>query len=276
MTARTSREAGRRGKKPLSGFRIINTRPIDRTDELPALLGKQGAVVIALPMIAIEPAEKGGALDRAIASLASYDWLVFTSANCARIFFDRARKIRGSARALAAIRIASIGPATAAAVRKFGCRVTVTAKDAVGEGLVESLQKAADWKRTRVLFPRAEKAREVVPEALASWGACVDIVTAYRTVAPGNPDRAVVSGIRAGTYDLIVFCSSSAFENFIQLTGADVIYKKSLRAASIGPATSAAMRLAGVEPLLEAGGHTAAGLADAIADYFSKNDRRIP
>jgi uroporphyrinogen III methyltransferase/synthase len=58
-------------KRPLHGKRILVTRPRAQAGRLAALLEANGAEVLALPAIAIEPPEDWGPLDEAIRGLAS-------------------------------------------------------------------------------------------------------------------------------------------------------------------------------------------------------------
>ena len=128
------------------------------------------------------------------------------------------------------------------------------------------------WKGRRVLLPRAEQARAVLPRTLGEWGADVTVLPAYRTVAPAatiDPDP--IERIRTGSYDLITFSSSSTVHNFAALLGekGTATLAAPLKAASIGPVTSATLRDYGVEPQVEAARHTIPGLAHAIREYFA-------
>jgi uroporphyrinogen III methyltransferase / synthase len=148
--------------------------------------------------------------------------------------------------------------------------VDCAAEDAVAEGLVKSLKSFSSWKGRNVLLPRAQKARDVLPDALAKWGANVTVVSAYRTVRPRNADKSVAGLVLNGGYDLVTFSSSSTFENFVSFFNKREFARIApvLRAASIGPVTSAAIKARGITPLVEAKEHTISGLVNAIKEYF--------
>jgi uroporphyrinogen III methyltransferase / synthase len=257
--------------RPLFGKRIVITRSRAQASVLSNLLAALGADVVELPTIAIEPAGKGSALARAVAEIDKYNWIVFTSPNGVDAFFNLLMALRGDIRALGGLRIASIGPGTTAAIGAYRLKVDVTAEEAVAEGLIRSLRGAYPWENARVLLPRAEQARDILPATLKAWGASVTVVPAYKTIRPGNSDRTLIDDILKDAYDLITFTSSSTFENFVALFSDEELsrIRTSLKAASIGPVTSATIRRSGIEPRVEAGVHTIPGLTAAIEEYLA-------
>jgi uroporphyrinogen III methyltransferase / synthase len=263
---------------PLSGIRIINTRAQAQAADLSALLRKKGAVVLELPTIEIKPAGPGSAIDKKLAAVEKFDWVIFTSANSVDVFFKRLIALHKNAGILKNIKIGSIGPGTTRSLTKFRIVPTLTAKDSVGEGLVGALKKIGGWKKKKVLIPRAEKARDIVPDTLAKWGAEVTIVPVYKTVVPEKVGKRVLGAVIQNRYDLITFTSSSTFENLLSLTGQRGLSAAggSIKAASIGPATSATIRKSGIEPLIEAKEHSVQGLVDAIELYFRNSCLNTP
>src|SRR5581483_6147584 len=105
------------------------------------------------PTIEIRPAPDYGPLDRAIAGLATYDWLIFTSANGVRFFVERLDQSGMDWRNLRA-RICAIGPATRASIEALHLKVDVMGKEYVAEGLLSALAEH-DFAGKRVLLPRA-------------------------------------------------------------------------------------------------------------------------
>ena len=246
---------------PLFGQRIVVTRARGQADALSSRLRALGADAIELPTIEIQPALDYDALDQAIAKLGLYDWLIFTSANGVRFFLQRLDRSAVDLRALRA-RICAIGPATRAAIEALHLKVDVMGKDYVAEGLLAAFGNQ-NLAGQRILLPRAAVARDLVPVELARRGAVVDVVEAYRTVAP------------AGGFDLaekpdwITFTSSSTVRNFVAIAGAEAL--AGVRVASIGPVTSATARGLGIDVAVEASVYTVDGLVDAILGY-PKND----
>jgi uroporphyrinogen III methyltransferase/synthase len=184
--------------------------------------------------------------------------VVFTSVNGVRRFIERLDLSSSDLRALRA-KICAIGPATRAAVEAMHLKVDVIGREYVAEGLMAALA-AYDLDGKRVLLPRAAVARDLVPAELARRGAQVDVVEAYRTVAPEPfPD------IAAMRPDWITFTSSSTVRNTVNALGAEALV--GVRIASIGPVTSATARELGLEVTVEARVYTAAGLVESILAY---------
>jgi len=200
---------------PLFGQRIVVTRPAGQSAGLALSLRDLGADVVELPSIEIVAPEDTQPIERAIRDLASYHWLIFTSVNGVRGFCDALDNSSVDWRDLRA-QIAVIGPATRAAVEALHLKVDVMAEEYVAESLAEALNEA-DVAGKRVLLPRAAVARDTLPEDLRRKGATVDIVEAYRSVAPGNlAERAteVLPGPRKPTW--ITFTSSSTVTNLLR------------------------------------------------------------
>jgi uroporphyrinogen III methyltransferase/synthase len=248
-------------KLPLFGRRIVITRAREQASALADLLHGLGAEVIELPTIRIEPAIDYAALDAAIANLRTYDWLIFTSANGVRYFLERLDVSSSDLRAITG-RICAIGPATRDALECFHIKVDVVAEQYVAEGLLAALAPY-DLQGARVLIPRAAVARDVLPGELARRGAQVDVVEAYRTVAPPElPQRAHEAIARHP--DWITFTSSSTVQNLIDAVGAEAL--SGIRVASIGPITSETLRKSGVSIDAEAASYTISGLVASIIE----------
>jgi uroporphyrinogen III methyltransferase / synthase len=247
---------------PLFGRRIVVTRAREQAGVLTDLLHGLGAEVIELPTIEIQPADDYRALDRAVANLKDYDWLIFTSTNGVKFFLERLDASRSDLRSIRG-RICAIGPATRDALECFHIKVDVTADEYRAEGLLDALA-VHDLAGARILIARAAVARDVLPAELSRRGAHVDVVEAYRTVAPADlPQHA--SEILARKPDWITFTSSSTARNLIDAAGADAL--RNIGIASIGPVTSATLRENGVEVTVEASAFTVTGMVEAILRF---------
>jgi len=228
-------------RRPLHGRRVLVTRARSQASGLAAQLEALGAEVVQAPAIRIEP------LPFATPDLSGYDTVVVTSANGAELL------LAGDVRVLHSVRVAAIGPATAQALRGRGIVADVVAAEAVSESLLAAL---GDVDGQRVLVASAQGARAVLPDGLRERGARVDVVHLYRTV----PEPVDAEAVRSA--DLVTFTSSSTVESLAAALGEAGL--DGLRAASIGPVTSAALRAHGVEPAAEADPHTVAGLVAAV------------
>ncbi|MHB8762407.1 MAG: uroporphyrinogen-III synthase [Coriobacteriia bacterium] len=260
------------GGGQLTGCRVLVTRAPHQAAGLAGPLEALGAEVVIAPVIdTIEPRDWAPA-DAAIAELASYGWVVFTSTNAVERFLGRMREIGFPLSALDLIRVAAVGPSTAERLSEFGVQVHLVPSDYRAEGLVDEFARAGAGPGWRVLIPRAERAREILPESLRASGAHVDVVPVYRTV-PAVPAPDVVALLRAGAIDVITFTSPSTVRHFLawlEAAGLDPsAVMARVAAASIGAVTSAALRARGYAAAVEAESSTAAGLVTAIAAHCS-------
>ncbi len=230
--------------RPLHGEVVAVTRARAQASELATRLRELGAEVVEAPAIRIEPLP--------VELPEPPDLLCLTSPNGVRLYLDA---LPGDARALAGTRIAAIGPGTAAALRERGIVADVVPERFVAEGLLEALADEPLEGR-RVLVARAEEARDVLPDGLREWGALVEVLALYRTVAEPLADT---EALKTATY--VTFTSSSTVRFFLS-SGA--VVPDGARVASIGPITSATLREHGLEPDVEAERHDIDGLVDAL------------
>jgi uroporphyrinogen III methyltransferase/synthase len=198
----------------LSGKRIVITRPRKQAGELTRRLTELGAKVIELPTISIEPPADYEPMDRAIAQLHQYDWLIFTSVNGVQSFFNRLRHFGNDSQDIEHLKVVAIGPQTAGRLRDEGVHVYLVPAKYQAEGILEGLN-AAEIRGRRILMPRAARAREILPQTLRQWGASVDVVQAYETVLPHR--QSGLHELFQKQIDVITFTSSSTVENFIRL-----------------------------------------------------------
>jgi uroporphyrinogen III methyltransferase / synthase len=251
--------------QPLFGKRVLVTRAREQASALSDLLRDRGAEPVEFPVIRIEAVADNAALDAAVARIGEYQWVAFTSANGVRSVAERLAAAGRDARAFGTCRIAAIGPATADALREIGLRADFVPSEYVAEAV------AAEWPDRemagkRVLLPRAEEAREALPERLREMGAKLDVVAAYRTVRDAGSAVEVVAALESGAIHAVTFTSSSTVRNFVESVGAGsaAALLRGVCVASIGPITSATARELGIEPDIEAAEHTIPGLVEAL------------
>ena len=256
--------------KPLFGRGVVITRPEAQAEGFAELLRNQGARVIHFPVIRIAPPPSWDTLDRALERLEEYRWIVFTSANGVSYFFRRLRERGGDLRDLKGIRIAAIGPATAAAVDRLGLRVDLVPEEYVSEGVVKAFARE-DLRDCRVLLPRAEEARDVIPEGLRAMGASCDVATAYRTVRSDRDASELAPLFSQGRIDVITFTSPSTVTHFLGIMGPEFHLPAKVRVACIGPVTEAAARRAGLPVDIFQERYTIPGLVEALAAFFSRS-----
>ena len=262
---------------PLAGLTIAVTRTRIQASDLAARLRALGATVLELPTIDIAPPPSYQEVDAAIARLAGYRFMVFTSVNGVKGFFARLERAGLDTRALACSRIAAIGPATAAALAERGITADFVPEEyraeAVAEHLIEAGLADGDW----VLIPRALEARDVLPQMLKTHGARVNVAPVYRTVSPTRRSvEGALARIMAGEVDGITFTSSSTVRNFVGLVREHLGCETDAEAAaalpaemscySIGPITTNTACELGFVIAAQAEEYTVAGLVDALVE----------
>ncbi|MGC9975227.1 MAG: uroporphyrinogen-III C-methyltransferase [Syntrophales bacterium] len=255
--------------KPLFGKGIVITRPEAQAEEFTSLLHAQGARVINFPTIKIVPPVSYHGLDQAIADLSTYQWIIFTSANGVVFFLKRLKELGRDIRDLKDLRICTIGPATAAQLEHLGIRVDLVPDEFISEGIVKAFEKI-NLRRSRILLPRAETARDVIPHGLAKLGTKVDVVTAYRTVSSGKDKEELEKLMKAGEVDVITFTSPSTVHNFMEIMGRNYVMPKGVMIACIGPVTAAAVKKAGLPADIIQERYTMPGLVETLIKYFSQ------
>jgi uroporphyrinogen-III synthase len=269
---------GKNSKKtPLTGVRILVGRAHHQADALSNDLRKLGAKVIEVPFIEIRKPRSYGLLDAALKNIASYDWLILTSANGVNALWERLTELRIAKKQLGHLKIAAIGPATRKAIERRGLEVDVVPAEYVAESVVESLRHGMAGKR--VLLARAKIARDVIPNELRKLGAQVDVVEAYETVVPESSRTRLRAALRDSRQrpDVITFTSSSSVKNFVALmsrrngTGRPPRLE-GVKMASIGPVTSATLRELGLPVDIEAREFTIPGLIHAIVASHAQAD----
>ena len=258
-------------KKSLFGKGIVITRPEKQSEEFAALLREEGARVISFPTIRIVPPEDYGDLDRAINNIEKYQWIVFTSANGVRFFFERFCELRNDIRDLKGIKICAIGPATRAGVEEYNIRVDMVPEEYISGGVVDAF-RSGDVSGKNFLLPRAEIAGDIISDGLSELGVNVDVVTAYRTVNSGEDGKTVKELMNNGKIDLITFTSPSTVTNFMDIIGNETTIPNHIKIACIGPVTESACRKAGLGVDIMQGPYSIPGLVDAIKASFRQGD----
>ncbi len=259
--------------RPLVGRRIAVTRAREQAGELVRELEALGAEVVSAPTIRIEALPDLEPLRRALAHLAEYRWVVFTSQNAVQVVFDRLGVWGLAPRDFAGRRIAAIGPATAEALTARGVQVDVLPEGYVAESLVDALASHEDLRGARILLPRAEAARDALPEGLRARGATVNIIPVYRTLPALSEGASLAEQILAGRIDVVTFTASSTVRYFVESVGREAAASGRFCAAAIGPITAATAREYGIPVTIEALEYTSEGLVDALVQYFGGRER---
>jgi len=245
---------------PLKGLRIVVTRSAEQAAEATKRLEALGASVITLPAIAIVPPADSEPLRRAAQAIDTFDWIIFTSSNAvkalARELATDPRTVRG--------RVACVGSATAQIADAAGFKTALTPERYTAESLLPCFP--TEMQGHRILIPRSALARDVIPDELRRRGAHVTVVEAYQNVTPSETLRNAPA-IFESAPDWVLFASASAVDHICAVI--PVAKLSNSRLASIGPATSAAIRNHGLPVAVEAAPHTAEGLVEALQRFYA-------
>jgi len=255
--------------RPLLGKRIVVTRAREQASDLVRQLSDLGADCLEYPTIKIVPAKDPKPMDEAIKNLGTYDWIVFTSVNGVKFFFDRLFETDRDVRALNHLYTAAIGPATAERMFQFGLKSDIIPKNYRAESVVEAFRKEKlDGKK--VLLPRAGEARPVLPVELRNMGAEVNEVTVYLTEKVLDNVDLLIKQLEDKTIELITFTSSSTVRNFKSLLPPDKFNQliDGVTIASIGPITTDTATELGFKVDTTAESYTIPGLCDAVLKYY--------
>ena len=253
-------------KRPLKGKRIVVTRSQEQAPELVNKLSELGADVIELPVLKIcDPVDKKGFAE-CVVNVHTYDWLVFSSTNGVRRFFDAFFALYKDARSLGGVRIAAVGPGTQAAIESYRFAVDLVPERHIAEGLLETFQNEHSIDSQTMLWVRPENARPVLVDGLTEQNAIVDECIAYRIEAEKDDPTGAVERLSEEGADMITFTSSSTAKYFHDL---GLPWPGDCVAVSIGPITTAKLKDLGREQLIEAESHSIEGIVAAIVDQFS-------
>ena len=249
---------------------ILVTRARPQAGVFSAALTKLGAHVIEIPTIEIVPAESAE-LDTAILSLNRYDWLFFTSANGATIFFEQLKRLVPQGE-VTMPKICAIGPATSEKVRLHGHEVSLQPGRYQAEGIIDEFSSLyrSNLSDLKILVPRARVARQVLPEKLREQGADVDVIPVYDTRVPAESDALLDKVLGKIRPDLITFTSSSTVRNFVSLA-ANRPSLSSYACAVIGPITSQTAKELGLNVVLQPASSTIPDFVRAIEAYLSSS-----
>jgi uroporphyrinogen III methyltransferase/synthase len=240
--------------RPLAGARVLITRPLEQAERFSQALAELGAEPLHCPLTRIvdPPPDDAARLDSSIAQLGRFAWVVFASANAVDRFAAALRERRLDGRALAGVRIACVGPATAAALARHGLLADLVPRHGDAAGVARAIIEASgDLSGTRVLVPRADKGRDEAIDLLRAAGAEVEAIAIYQLAAVEPSHPAVTSALarlRAGELRAVAFFAPSQVRALCELLGGDAVpvLARVPILAAIGATTAAALAACGL------------------------------
>ncbi|WP_156799032.1 uroporphyrinogen-III synthase [Gemmatimonas aurantiaca] len=250
----------------LAGVRIAVTRTVERGGPLADALRRVGATVHEIPLTHIEPLD-AAPLHAALRELAHYDWVLLTSVNAVERLAQAVREV-GAESVMESRRLAVVGSTTAAACESHGWRLpTVQPERMQAEGVLDDLASRSDVEGSRVLYPAAAGARDVLPEGLRALGAVVDVIATYRTVPDAAGQERMLALVESGEVDLVTLAAPSAMDALLDALPPERASR--LPVACIGPVTARAARLAGFPVKVESTAPTVEGWVRSIVQAYA-------
>ena len=259
--------------KPLAGRTIAVTRAADQSQELCALLTENGANVLELPLIQTITDAPEEDLKDTFHDLWSYEWIVFTSPNGVRHFFELFFKEFDDLRSIGNAHLAAIGKGTVAELKKYYLRADLVPTTATSEALAEALIKEQTLDNLNILIVTGNKSTDAIAKRLESERAIVDSIQVYRTEKTDLTKHPHAAAFRENGADVIIFASGSAAESFVAQAAALKTAPNAVRpkTCSIGPVTSAAMKDIGLPVDMEAADASMEALVKTVVKHLSKS-----
>jgi len=251
-------------KQPLFDRTIVTTRDAVGNAEFAKKILDRGGNPVAFSTIAIQPLTDGNEFLRVLTHLGDYDWVIFTSPNGVRVFFEAMAALGKDARVFASNRLAALGVKTAAALAQYGIKADFVPTVFTGRELGRQLVAIANLNGKKVLSLRSELATNDLVEVLETGGAIVQDVPLYTAVPQTGDVEALRRQIEGGRIDWLTFASPSAARNFFDAIPPEAVNASRAKVASIGPVTSEQLNKLGVRVDLTAAEYTTEGLLDAI------------
>ena len=259
-------------KKPLQGNRIVVTRSQGQASELSRKLELAGAEVIGLPLINIERNIDAETMKDVFDEIASYDWLVFSSPNGVRYFFEGFFETFEDIRSLGFIRIAAVGASTAKEIKKYFVSVDLIPEEANAESLADKLIATDSLDSSKVLVVAGNLGRDVLIDKMEEARAIVDRFEVYKTTPTDLSDHPGAKLFRENGADAIIFTSSSGVRSFVDQAKGLQLGKGATppKSVSIGPITSAEMKKQGMPVQIQAEEASLDGIVEALVKEFGK------
>ncbi|MEO1376057.1 MAG: uroporphyrinogen-III synthase [Cyanobacteria bacterium J06635_10] len=268
---------------PLSGKTVLVTRSLAQSSQFAQMITAAGGNAIEMPALEIAPPSNWEDLDRAIANLSEFDWLILTSSNGISYFFERLMVVGKDARNLANLKIAVVGEKTAQSLKKHNLQPDFIPPNFIADSLIENFPEQLAGKK--VLFPRVESGgREDLVREFRSQLAEVVEVAAYQSCCPSSIPPSAELALQSGTVDIITFASSKTVKFFTQLAETVFLdnsqdnqssvvsnYLEEVCIASIGPQTSQACQKYFGRVDVEASEYTLFGLNQAIINWVTNS-----
>jgi uroporphyrinogen-III synthase len=261
---------------PLRGVGVLVTRPVHQAAPLAERVRELGGDPVLFPALAIEPL--AGNLERGITAerMANLDLAIFVSPNAARLAAAYIRRAGGLPRAL---RLAAIGPGTAAELAKAGLNEAgregvITAPERFDSEALLDMLPVQEVAGRRVAVIRGEGGRELLGRTLEQRGAAVEYIECYRRVRPPGDLGALLPRWRSGGIGASIATSAQIVDNLYAMAGDEgAQWVRGTPMFVPHPRVAAAASRLGTRELVVAGAGDAF-LASALETWFGRIRRQ--
>ena len=241
---------------------IISTQPEAQAQKLFKLLRSNNLLFFSMPLIYTQTIKPNPEIEKNLKNIKSFTKIIFTSKRGVSSFFELAKEFNLDKNDLRQAEYAAIGTSTAAEILKNGFQVNYINRGNTSKEFAEYLLSEVIRPNEKILLPLGNLAPEFLQAKLSKMADCTRI-NVYETIKIKNPDKEILNIIDKDNYDLLIFTSPSAFENFIEITN----YKpdeKQLKILSIGQTTTGFIETKGFKVQITAKKSSIEGLADII------------
>lgn len=249
-------------QKPLRGVSVTVTGTQRLVRKLSRQLSDYGADIKHMNHLNIIEYRDNPQLDKTLANIERYSYIVLTSMNGAELFINRLRKLKIDIRRLANIKFAVIGMGTASVLEKYGIFAELIPSDFTSEALAELLSKLVGSDE-RILILRAEKGSRLLTEILDRNNVQYDDIKTYDV----HLDCKTQANKTVDT-DFITFASSSGVDAFYE-NGFTISEKTKI--VCIGEITAKALIKRGISEINISRTKTAYGITDTILKMLEEN-----
>ncbi|MDQ0481409.1 uroporphyrinogen-III synthase [Guptibacillus hwajinpoensis] len=245
---------------PLSGKRVLVTRAREQAAAFTKLINERGGLSVEIPLISFEPRND---ILKSI-EVEKYHWILFTSANGVRFFFQHSTLPKNS-------KVGAVGTKTAKVLEKYGVQIDLLPEDFIAEGLVAAMSRYT-FTGEKILLPRGNLGRDELPEQLSELGYDVTDLPIYNTVIPQGSGEALEKVADEQALDVITFTSSSTVHHFMQLLEAKNLKDrfKGITIVVIGPITAETLLSYGFHPHVVPEKYTIEGMLESLEQYFQQ------
>lgn len=264
-------------KGPLKGKRILITRPVEQSAELAVLISALGGEPVKFPVISVAPPDSWDSADYAIENLHDYNWVIFTSVNGVNSFMERITELgKDISYAFYDVKICTVGVKTADAVEPYGVHVDFVPAEFRAEAIVKGFKGMAGIGK-KILIPRAQVGRELLPDELIKMGMNVDVVPVYKVVKPDTDATILKDMLSKKEIDVVTFTSGSTVRNFIEFIGTEEykILLKGIKLACISPVTADSVKKYGMDVDIVPERFTIEDLAEALAGFYQGKKEEV-